>query len=299
MKSLSILVSKKRIIVAFVILLLLVGMLSVGEYLVAQIGISREWVQFLTVATAIVLLGSILKIIVLSNYRRKMNIVPGEQDNFVLGIDSATNAVVVILILGSVFPVMGVPFGSFLTSLSVFSVALVWLLKEYLTNFIDSFRLMFSNDFLIGDYIKVNENSKGIITDISFRATKVKTDEGDVLFIPNSTLMNTEVVNYSKVRLKRIIVQFTLPTVSVGSVSELEQVLTEEVNAAIDEQIDSKRTFLRILGVKEGESSFAFEISIHNYSFASESKVKRAIYERVIDHNRNFLLQPQTEIATR
>lgn len=226
--------------------------------------------------------GAMVRIAFIVTYRSRQNLALGEHDNFVLGIDSLINLLVVVIVLGSIFPIYKIPFVTFLTSLSVFSVAIAWLFKEYLTNFFDSFRLMFSTDFRIGDYIKVNNDSKGIITDITFRATKVKTDEGDVLFIPNTTLLSSEVTNYSKVKLKRIIVPFALPVNQTSSLQALEEHLGQAISNGFPDLIELDKVFLRIKGMEEGEISCALEISVREYNFMIEDNIKRAVYEAVL-----------------
>lgn len=235
----------------------------------------------------LVLLGSavlvgLLRLFAISAYRQRSKIPVGEHDNFILGIDALSLIAVAFIVLGSIFPIFSIPFTQFITSISVFSVAIAWLFKEYITNFIDSFRLMFSKDFLVGDYIKVGENSKGIITDITFRATKVKTDEGDVMFIPNSSLMNSEVVNYSKVRFKRIIVPFLVANTAILDPTLLEQTITDALQTVFPELIQLEKTFLRILSVEGEWSRCAYELAIDEYSFATEDRLHRIVYETVL-----------------
>lgn len=285
---LSLPVSRRRILTSVFSASGLAFFIVFDEAIISITGIPAPFLLLSTIVFAGIFAGSVLKIALLSNYRRRKKIQPGDKDNFVIGVDAATNLIIILVTIGSIFPVFGVPFGTFLTSISVFSVALVWLFKEYISNFMDSFRLMFSADFLIGDYIKLSDTSKGVITDITFRATKLKTDEGDVLFIPNTTLMSTEVTNYSKVRYKRIMVKFSLPTARVGSVSKLETVLTKEADEVCKENIDTARTFLRIVGVSKGHTDFSFEVSVNNYNFKVEDQVQRAVYERVVDYSRRL-----------
>lgn len=282
-------VSKKRIAAAVSIIAILSTVLYFRESLVADTFLTENLVELFIVVLTTFTVVSIVRIALVSSYRRRLKLEPGEQDNFVIGIDSLANLIIVGVSLASLLPIFGVSFTQFLTSLSLFAVALAWLFKEYFTNFFDSFRLMFSTEFRLGDYVKINDTTKGVITDITFRATKMKTDEGDVLFVPNTTLMNTEVVNLSKAKYKRIIVPFSLPTWCIGDVAELEAILTAEVDELCGEQIDRGRNFLRLTGVESGQTHCAYEVSINAYSFAIEGKVKRAVYERVVDYNRRCI----------
>lgn len=236
----------------------------------------------LLVAVLTNLLLTTFSSLIISMYRSRQKLPLKEKDNFILGINAMSRLLLVAVTLGSVFPIYGVPFVSFLTSLSVFSVAIAWLFKEYLTNYFDSFRIMFSTEFRIGDYIKVNENSKGIIMDITLRATKVKTDEGDILLIPNTTLMNNEVTNYSQVKFKRVIIPFTIQTQLVNDVSALERHLCDRATDALPEVVDTSRAFLRLIGVEQGNVRCAFELSIDQFSFSIEDMLHRTVLEAVI-----------------
>lgn len=227
---------------------------------------------------------SLLRFWIVSTYRIRTKVPLDTRDNFIIGIDSLTTVLVSIIIVGSVFPIFGLPLVPFLTSLSLFSVASAWLFKEYVTNFIDSYRLMFSKDFLIGDYIKIGDHSKGIITDITFRATKVKTDEGDMLYIPNTTLMNSEVVNYSKVKLKRIITKFSVSTSALQNMSEFEEYLTQKLQDEFQESLQLERVYLRVLDAGITESLCAFEVSTHTYTFAVEDRIHKTVYAAVVNY---------------
>ncbi|NBD73858.1 mechanosensitive ion channel [Patescibacteria group bacterium] len=275
-------VSVKRLISLGILIVTLSGLLLVRDEIETHVPIPAEALTLLTLVLCVMALVSSARILIISSYRRRLKLTPGEQDNFVLGVDAAANVIVVAVGLAALFPALGVPFREFLTSLSLFSVALAWLFKEHLSNFFDSFRLMFSTDFLIGDYIKINDTTKGYIADITFRATRVKTDEGDVLYIPNSTMMNNEITNYSKVRLKRITVPFTLPTHLARDIPMLEHHLTEVVKEAAPDSADTVKVFLRVTGVTGDQTKLQLETSIDRFSFAIETKIHRAVYEAVL-----------------
>ena len=169
--------------------------------------------------------ANLVRFFTVTAYRKRSLLPVGERDNFISGIDSLAALIVFIITLASVFAVFEIAFQTFLTSISLVAVALVLIFRDYISNYLDSLRLMFTTDYRIGDYIKISEFTKGVITDVHLRATKLKTDEGDVLFIPNTKLMTSEVVNYSKTKFKRIIVPFSLPTESLLSLETFEQKL--------------------------------------------------------------------------
>jgi small conductance mechanosensitive channel len=268
----------------FVVKLVALGLLS---YLYYELEPSMHrsesgWLLLLIVYLATSAMVSMVRFWIVTAYRRRTQLPAGEADNFTLGVDAASTILVTLFVLGSLFPIFGLPFAESLMTLSVFSVAAAWLFKEYFTNFIDGFRLMFSRDFLIGDYIKIGAQAKGVISDITFRSTKVKTDEGDVLFVPNTTLLNSEVTNYSKVKLKRVIVPFTVSAHQLREVERFERSLIEAVEVALPGAVQTEKMYLRITGVETGHTQCQLEVSVDTYSFSIEETIKKTVYRAVL-----------------
>lgn len=276
------LVSKRRKVWFVIQILLLAGIFALYDPYVADQGVVREFIRLLIVFLLASLVGTMLRFIIVTAYRRRINSSLGDRDNFILGIDAATSLVVAVVTIGSMFPLLDIPFVTVLTSLSLFSVAIAWLFKEYLSNFFDSFRLMFSKDFLIGDYIKIDDSTKGVITDITFRATKVKTDEGDVLFIPNTTLMNTAVTNFSKVKFKRIIIPFTLETTLLYDLADLEHHIADALLFGFPDLIRAEKVFLRIKEINTDKTHCALEVAIDQFNFSIENDIHKACYRAIL-----------------
>lgn len=269
-------------------LILLIQFLALGGvYTAIHFDILSDYVPYEVWAILRVYLYSalglgLLRAFMVTSYRRQNKLAINERDNFTLGTDSLATLVTFFITFAGTLVILDIQFREFLTSLSLVAVALVLIFRDYISNYLDSFRLMFSTDFKIGNYIKVGESTKGVITDISFRATKLKTDEGDVLFIPNTRLITSEVVNYSKVRYKRIIVPFSLPTEVVHPVSAFEQYLKQKLLNTFPDLVQEKKIFLRILTIKEWQTEFALEVSIDQYSFTTEDKIVKSIYTEVL-----------------
>lgn len=104
----------------------------------------------------------------------------------------------VIVILGLfvaatvIFP--GVRAGDIFAGLGIGSVALGFAFKDVLQNLFAGFLILLYRPFHIGDQIKVKDY-EGTIEDITVRATKMKTYDGERVVIPNSDLyMNAVLV---------------------------------------------------------------------------------------------------------
>ena len=105
---------------------------------------------------------------------------------------------IVMIILGLfvaatvIFP--GVRAGDIFAGLGIGSVALGFAFKDVLQNLFAGFLILLYRPFHIGDQIKVKDY-EGTIEDITVRATKMKTYDGERVVIPNSDLyMNAVLV---------------------------------------------------------------------------------------------------------
>lgn len=220
-------------------------------------------------------LGAI-QIPLISTHRIRRRMGEDERDNLVLGTHALVNVLSIVAVALGAIAIYEIEVRSILTSLSLFSVAIVWLGKEYFSNFIDSFILMFSNDFKIGEHIGLSDKTKGVIQNITFRATQIRTDDGSTLFVPNSKIVHNEVTNFSKTWLKRIAIPFAMSRASLRDLSAFENELKSELRAFFPDIVDDdKKVNIRVLDIKKDEVQLSLEISVSAYSFKLEEKVKR------------------------
>ncbi len=84
--------------------------------------------------------------------------------------------------------------GSLIAGLGIGSVALGFAFKDVLQNLFAGFLILLYRPFHIGDQIKIKD-FEGTVEDISVRATRMKTYDGERVVIPNSELyMNSVLV---------------------------------------------------------------------------------------------------------
>lgn len=64
--------------------------------------------------------------------------------------------------------------------------------------------------FIVGDFIETDKY-QGTVEDITFRSTRIRTIENTLVTIPNSTLSNASIINWSKLEQRRFDVDLNLP----------------------------------------------------------------------------------------
>ena len=119
---------------------------------------------------------------------------------------AATFIIGVIIALG----VMGVQVTALVASLGLAGVTIGFALKDVLANSMAGVLLLLQRPFTIGDSITVS-GFEGVVVDIRVRDTMLHTGDGRVVFIPNSSVFNSPIVNISRNPVRRFEIALTVP----------------------------------------------------------------------------------------
>ncbi len=91
---------------------------------------------------------------------------------------------------------LGISIAPLLTALGVSSLAVALALQDTLTNLFAGVHILMGKGIRVGDYIEIDNGIKGHVTDISWRATRIRTLPNNIVIIPNAKLSQTIVTNY-------------------------------------------------------------------------------------------------------
>lgn len=104
---------------------------------------------------------------------------------------------------------LGIPMTSIVTAIGAAGVAVALALQSSLSNVAGGFLILLTKPFNKGDYISSGGN-EGIVEDISILSTKLLTYDNKVIFIPNSMISGSTLINYSKEENRRIDLKFSI-----------------------------------------------------------------------------------------
>lgn len=85
---------------------------------------------------------------------------------------------------------------SIFTTAGVVSIVIGLALQDTLGNVFSGLALQTERSFNVGDWVRFGER-EGVVTDISWRATKLRTRANDLVIIPNSMISKDVVINFS------------------------------------------------------------------------------------------------------
>jgi len=186
-----------------------------------------------------------------------------------------------LVVIGLLFAILKVYFhinltGIFATS-AVATAIIGFSLQDILKNFFAGITLNFETPFKRGDWIEIAGN-KGEVIGMSWRATKIKTIEGNYIIVPNANISQENIINYSVPRktLARYVnvgVHYRFPPKLVKDVIKEAVLSTEGV-------LKTPEPVTRL--VKFNESSIKYEckfwISDYPNLFNIEDAVKSKIW---------------------
>jgi small-conductance mechanosensitive channel len=174
-----------------------------------------------------------------------------------------------------------------LSSIAVFAgglgIGLGLGLQGVVKEFVSGLVLIFDRAIHIGDYVEMQDGTRGVVQEIGPRATRIRNNDNVYLLIPNSQLIENTVINWTlKGETRRIHVPFQ---VAIGT--DKEKVRACVIEAAHDvpftlPDTDAHRTQVWLVGY--GDSALKFELIVWpTLEAVKRPKAMNAAYTWAID----------------
>lgn len=132
-------------------------------------------------------------------------------DQFVPLATRATRLAVVVLGLLFVLQNWGVDVGSLLAGLGLGGLAVALAAKDTLSNLFGSVTLFTDRPFQVGDWIVLDGQVEGVVEDVGFRSTRIRTFPDSVVSLPNGRVADARIENMGQRRRRRVRIMLPLP----------------------------------------------------------------------------------------
>ena len=113
----------------------------------------------------------------------------------------------VIVIIFSVLTGLGFNVASLVTIIGAAGLAIGLALKDSLSHFASGILLVIFRPFTIGDYVNIG-GDEGVVEEIGLFHTTLKTLDNKVIYIPNSSITNNSIFNFTKEEKRRVDIVF-------------------------------------------------------------------------------------------
>jgi len=107
------------------------------------------------------------------------------------------------IVLGQV----GVNVTALVAGLSIAGIALGFAARDSLENFIAGVTILLDQPFKVGDYIVVQDHY-GQVDEITLRSTRIRSVRNEIMVLPNTQMITTQVVNHTKQNTLRVDIDF-------------------------------------------------------------------------------------------
>ncbi len=150
-------------------------------------------------------------------------------------VESMTSIGMTVLLIVITISTLGVNTTSIAALLAAGGMAIGMALSGTVQNFAGGIMLLVFKPFKAGDYIETQDGYAGTVTDVNIVSTKLTTVDNKIIIIPNGSLSNGTINNYSMNTMRRL---DWLVGVEYGASSE-------NVKAALQSIIDSEPMVLK------------------------------------------------------
>jgi small conductance mechanosensitive channel len=160
----------------------------------------------IVLALVVLIVGSavIKKAVKLVSKSRTLNKVEGTVRSFVMSFVKIGLYVILVI---SIIGILGVPMASVVAVLASAGVAVGLALQGALSNLAGGIMLMIFHPFRQGDYIEA-AGVDGVVQEVTLFYTVLLSLDDKRITVPNGSLMNANVVNYSSEALRRVDLTF-------------------------------------------------------------------------------------------
>lgn len=117
--------------------------------------------------------------------------------------------IIVIIAISVVAQEFGYEVSTFVAGLGIGGLAISLAAKDAIANLFGGFVIITERPFTIGDWIKTPA-VEGTVEEITFRSTRIRTFADAVVTVPNATLANDSITNWSKMGKRQIEFQLSV-----------------------------------------------------------------------------------------
>ncbi len=181
-------------------------------------------------------------------------------------------AVTIILAFIFIFDTWNINIGPLLATAGLAGVAIGFAVRDSLANILGGIQLVLDKTFKVGDKIRLESGEMGEILDIGIRSTKLRTYDNEVIYIPNGSLANMKIKNFTVPDLSvRVNVNFG---VEYGSDPEHVRDVILEAVKKIDTVIEQPKPVVEFLAMSDSSLDFVARAWVKNYTEAYSTKLK-------------------------
>ena len=201
----------------------------------------------------------------------------------------------------SVLELWGVDAASIIAGLGLFSVALALGAQNFFKNLIGGLLIIGEKRFKQGDWINIEGVAEGSVEKIDFRSTLIRRFDKAPIYVPNSVLSDSEIINFSEMPFIRIrfhvgLLYETTPETIMAIRKDIESYIERNSNLVDSDQVQST---IRVTDFNDSSidvlvNCFTKSTQWHDYCVAREELILEIM--RIVKNNGSDFAYPTRTI---
>ena len=262
----------------------------------------ERWYTKFAETTPNIAVGIIVFVLILmmSSYLSKVSVkifhrlFPKSKNNSIVTLIGVFKFLIILMGAFIAFEIMGLGgfVMKFLGSLGVAGVIAGVALKDLVSSMFSGMLISFDKAFAVGDYVSIKGIS-GTVETIGFLTTKVITDEGKKVYIPNQLIFSAPFINFSASSQRKVFIDLEIP--NTEDLEKAKKVILDEIQTFdfADNRDQSEVIFLKqSLGIFYLEARFQMKTGEKIAHIRSEALLR---IKKKLDDN-GIQLATQTQI---
>jgi small-conductance mechanosensitive channel len=165
--------------------------------------------------------------------------------------------------------------------LGVGGLAVAPALQDTLSNLFAGFYITVSRQIRIGDYVKLESGEEGYVTDVAWRATKIRMLPNNVVLVPNAKPASAIITNYS-LPDKELAVLVQVGVDYASDLEHVERVMVEVARAVMQTVPGGVPTFEPFIRSHTfGDSSINFTVILRAKEFVDQYLLTHEFVKRL------------------
>lgn len=190
---------------------------------------------------------------------------------------------------------LGIPMTSLITVLGSAAVAIGLALQGGLSNLAGGVMILFFRPFKVGDYVDTHADS-GTVMEISLFYTTLQTVDNRVILLPNGSLVNNPIINYSQLEERRL--DMIISVDYATDIDKVKEVITKTINE--DERVlKDKDVFVRLAEMADSSLNFAVRVWVKTEDYWPVNFDLKENIKKSLDKNKISIPFPQVDVHMR
>lgn len=266
----------------------------------------ERWYTKFAETTPNIAVGIIVFVLILmmSSYLSKVSVkifhrlFPKSKNNSIVTLIGVFKFLIILMGAFIAFEIMGLGgfVMKFLGSLGVAGVIAGVALKDLVSSMFSGMLISFDKAFAVGDYVSIKGIS-GTVETIGFLTTKVITDEGKKVYIPNQLIFSAPFINFSASSQRKVFIDLEIP--NTEDLEKAKKVILDEIHTFdfADNRDQSEVIFLKqSLGIFYLEARFQMKTGEKIAHIRSEALLR--IKKKLDDNGIQLATQTQIDSGT-